>query len=99
MANWTRQPQEQEESYFFSGKFLVTRGIDTELSKEEILSIYENVQQFVQEKDGIDYLQVFTDEQNRKLFFIDQLNTEMIESGNFNLEEDNHCTLMFAHEY
>jgi hypothetical protein len=98
MATWTRKPQEKEGSYFFSGQFLVTRGVNMELSPEEILAIYQDVQAFVKEKDGIDYLQVYVDEEGRKLFFIDQLNREMIESGDY-AEEHNHCTLMFAHEY
>ncbi|MEL6943848.1 MAG: hypothetical protein AAFO82_14395, partial [Bacteroidota bacterium] len=92
MATWTRQVQEQEGTYFFSGKFLVTRGVNESLSQEEILAIYQNVQAFVQEKNGIDYLQVFLDESGRKLFFIDQLNKQMIESGDY-AAEHNYCTL------
>ena len=98
MATWNRESQEKEGSYFFSGKFLVTIGVSSELSEPEILSIYQNVQAFVKEQNGADYLQVFTDENGRKLFFIDQLNQEMIASGNFS-PEDNYCTLLFAHEY
>jgi hypothetical protein len=98
MATWTLQPQEKEGSYFFSGTFLATRGVTEALSKEEIASIYGLIQQLVKENNGLDYLQVFVDEDGRKLFFIDQLNKEMIESGNFK-PEDNHCTLLFDYEY
>lgn len=98
MAIWTRQPQEREGSYYFSGQFLVTREVITELSKEEILSIYHDIQRFVQEQNGIDYLQTYFDEKERKLFFIDQLNKKTIESGDFK-KQDDHCTLLFAHEY
>ena len=70
----------------------------TELSKEEILGIYQDMKAFVEEKQGIDYLLVYLDENGRKLFFIDQLNKSMIASGDYE-PEHNHCTLMFAHEY
>ena len=99
MANWKRQPQEQEGKYFFSGQFFITNGVRAELTDKEVLAIYKNVQEFVQEKNGIDYLQVFTDENNRKLFLIDQLSKDMIDSGDYDVDEQNYCTLMFAHEY
>jgi len=98
MSNWKRQKQERDGTYFFGGKFYATRGIVTELSIEEILFICQDLKAFVKEKNGIDYLQVYADEKGRKLFFIDQLNKEMIESGQYR-DDDNHCTLMFASEY
>lgn len=97
MTTWTRQPQEVEGTYFFNGKFLVTRKVQATLSDAEIRFIYQNVQQFVKDENGIDYLQVFTDENGRKLFFMDQLNKEMIESGGYK-KEYNYCTLMYPEE-
>lgn len=98
MATWTQQPQECEGSYFFSGTFYVTREVNKQLPPQEIAAIYKHVQDYVRAHNGADYLFVFTDEQERKLFFIDQLNKEMIESGDYQAE-DNHCTLLWAHEY
>ncbi len=98
MGHWKRQPQERDGSYEFSGQLYATKGVSNELSADEILSIYQDVQAFAKNKHGIDYLQVYKDEKGRKLFFIDQLNREMINSGEY-AEEDNHCTLMFASEY
>lgn len=99
MATWTRQPQEQQnQKYFFNGNFYVTVGIKEHLTPEEVASIFADVRLFAEEQKGIDYLQVYLDENGRKLFFIDQLDKDMIESGDF-ASEDNHCTLMFAHEY
>lgn len=99
MGKWKRQPQEREDTYFFSGKFLVTRGVDGMLSQGEILEIYLEVQRLVKENSGLDYLQVYIHEDTgQKLFFIDQLNKEMIASGNY-LPEYNYCTLMLASEY
>jgi hypothetical protein len=98
MAEWTRQPQETGGKYQFSGQFVVTQTVKQELTKVEIIGIYYDILKFVEEQGGIDYLQVYKDEQGRKLFFIDQLNSEMIQSGEYQ-EEDNYCTLLFAHEY
>lgn len=94
-----RQPQEKKGSYHFSGQFYVTSGIQGTLSTEEIRTIYEDVQQKVKEQDGIDYLMVYIHaETGQKLFFIDQLNKEMLASGDY-AAEHNHCTLMLAQEY
>lgn len=99
MTTWTRQPQEQEnQKYQFSGQLIVTAGVSQALTKVEIIGIYYDILKFVEEKGSIDYLQVYTDEKNRKLFFIDQLDIEMLASGEY-APEDNHCTLLFAHEY
>ena len=96
---WKRQSQETTGMYHFSGKFLVTRGVTSLLSEEEILTIYQEVQQLVKENDGVDYLFVFIHEDSKqKLFFIDQLNTEVIASGGYK-KEYNYCTLMLASEY
>ena len=96
---WKRQPQEQEGTYCFSGKFFVTNGVQALLTPDEIMAIYLQVQLLVKENDGLDYLQVYVHEvTEQKLFFIDQLNREMIASGDY-LPEYNHCTLLLAEEY
>ena len=95
---WQHQPQEQEGSYLFSGSFYVTKGVNEKLSEQEIGNIYRYIKNKAQE-ENLDYLQVFLNsETEEKLFFIDQLDKAMIESGKY-LPEDNHCTLMFASEY
>lgn len=98
MAKWKAKVQECKGNYFFSGAFYVTRGVYEELPPDEIAAIYLYVQHFVKDHNGADYLFVFTDDQQRKLFLIDQLNIEMIQSGNF-AQEHNYCTLLWAHEY
>lgn len=95
---WTRKPQEQEGKYYFNGTLYLTAEIQEALTFEEIRDIYNDVQAFVKEKDGIDYLQVYVNEKGEKLFFIDQLSIDMIESGEYP-SDFNYCTLMFAHEY
>ena len=91
--------QEKEGNYFFSGTFYITQTVKNLLTVEEILEIYVFTQDLVKQHQGIDYLQSFYHiEQDCKLFFIDRLNTTMIESKNFSAE-DNFCTLMLASEY
>ncbi len=98
-GKWIRQPQEVKGSYYFSGTFYATRGINNLLSKVEIMAIYFDIKSLVNEKDGIDYLQVYIHkETTQKIFCIDQLNKEMIASGSFK-SEDNHWTILLAEEY
>ncbi len=99
MKKWKRKLQEQQGTYYFSGKFLMTNGVQHLLSPEDILAIYQDVQQLVKENEGIDYLVTYIHEDTKqKLFFIDQLNKEMIDSGDY-APEYNVCTLMLAEEY
>ncbi|MCT4664235.1 MAG: DUF960 domain-containing protein [Flavobacteriales bacterium] len=99
MSNWVLKQQETEGTYQFSGTFLVTSRVNRTIPVDTIASMYLKIQELVKEKGGLDYLQVFVNtETEQKLFFIDQLNKEMIESGNYRTE-DNHCTLMYSSEY
>ena len=98
MATWKRQPQEKKGNYFFSGEFFATKGVVTELPADEILHIFHDIKSFVNEQDGVDYLQIYLDETGRKLYLIDQLSKEMIESGEY-APLDNHATLLWPHEY
>lgn len=95
---WIRQPQECTGTYHFSGKFIVTHRVNEEIPQDEILAIYRDVRNQVVKHGGIDYLVVYKNDSGQKLFFIDQLNDEMIASGRFK-HEYNYCTLMFAEEY
>ena len=98
MSLWKRKPQEQPGTYFFSGRFYTTQGVAASLSETEILAIYRDVKAFVQQENGIDYLQVYECDDGRKVWLIDQLDKEMIESGEFK-PEDNHCTMLLPEEY
>jgi len=96
---WKRQPQEQEGTYMFSGQFVATSGVVDLLSQSDIRSIFNEIRSLVKEENGLDYLQVYLhEESDKKLFFMDQLNREMIASGGFRIE-DNYCTLLLAEEY
>lgn len=96
---WVRQPQERnDQKYFFTGKFYMTKGVFEALHFDEIISIYQDLKTFAQQRNGIDYLQIYTDEQGRKLFLIDQLDQKMLESGEYT-REHHYCTMLFAEEY
>ena len=92
---WIRQPKENPGRYFFSGQFYITNGVSESLSLEEITTICLDLKSFENEQDGIDYLQVHECTNGRKVWFIDQLDADMIASGEFK-PEANHCTLAFA---
>jgi hypothetical protein len=98
MATRKLQPQECEGSYRFSGRIITTALVREKLTPFEINAIYQTVKAQVKEKNGIDYLQVFVNENGEKLYFIDNLNDDMIAGRNFD-PENNYCTLMFAYEY
>ncbi len=98
-GKWKRQPQETTGSYYFNGKFCATSGVVHLLTEEEVMAIYQDILTFVKEKNGVDYLQVYVHETTKQnLFFIDQLNKEMIASGDYKAEY-NYCTLLLAEEY
>ena len=97
--DWVRQPQENEDSYMFSGQLLITSGARSLLSDEEVNYIITDVKEFVKQENGIDYLQVYQHSKTKqKLFFIDQLNRDMIAFGGYK-PEHNHATILLPSEY
>ena len=95
---WIRKPQEQEGTYYFSGKIYITQAVFDNFTPNDITAIYLDIQLFVKENNGVDYLQIYFNDQGDKLYLIDQLNKEMVDNGQYQ-EEDNYCTLMFSYEY
>ncbi|MEO2063259.1 MAG: hypothetical protein ABGW97_09775 [Christiangramia sp.] len=90
---------EQDGSYFFEGEFYLSRGVLDNIPKKEIAEIFDFTRRLVQQHNGIDYLQTFYSiDQDCKLFFIDNLNREMIESNNYR-SSDNYATLLLSSEY
>jgi len=91
--------QEEEGSYLFDGLFVITKGINEILTKEEILEIYTFTRELVKQHEGIDYLQVFYHiESDSELLFINQVSDLKANTPRdaFNVRS---CTLMFAYEY
>ena len=98
MCTWKRQPQQSPGTYLFSGKLYATRGVAAALHPEEIIMLYHDVRTFAEQQGGIDYLQVYEDKDGRRLFFIDQLSRQQLESGQYD-NENNYCTLLWPAEY
>lgn len=99
-AKWILQPQECEGKYMFSGKTYMTRRIADELLPIEVMLILAEVKKRVKENNGADYLQVFIDDNERKIFVIDQLNEEMkAENPEEWVKENDYFTILFAEEY
>jgi len=95
---WQRQKQECEGNYYFCGNFYATSGVAESLPKKEIMEIIQDVKQAVKENIGLDYLQVFKNNEGQKIFVIDQLTKEEVESGDYS-PEDNYTMVLFAEEY
>lgn len=77
MATWKRQPQERPGNYFFSGRGLITAGVNHALTPIEVAWIAAALGRAVHENNGLDYLQVFKCEDGRTVWAIDQLSKSM----------------------
>ncbi len=101
---WKRKQQESEGTYQFNGFMLMTSGVQSTLSQEEIDWILKDLFQFIKEKKGlVDYLQCYEcSDGKRKVWFIDQLNKEMLEGDGYTKaqkKEYNHFTMLLPSEY
>ncbi len=97
---WQLKPQEeeQENDYYFNGRALQTAGIAEALTPDDINKIVSMLRRFVMNNHGADYLQVFEHSDGRKVWCICQLSKTMIESGEYD-DEDNYWTMLFPEEY
>lgn len=97
MATWKRLPQEQEdEDYWFAGTCFYTPGVSRKLSSEEVLWILTDLHDFVREKQGIDYLQVYERDDGLKIWAIDQIRRTEFPN---HPADHNHFTLLLPEEY
>jgi hypothetical protein len=97
MATWTRLPQEEEDQdYWFAGSCFLTRGISGTLSSEEVMYILTDLYEFVKEKQGIDYLQVYERDDGLRVWVIDQIRRSEL---NDHPHAHNNFTLLFPEEY
>ena len=102
MTTWKRLPQEQQGDYFFSGQAYMTRGIQDALSPEEVALVVADLQAFVQQENGVDYLQCYEADDGRRAWCIDQLRQSVKDSGEFTpeqLAEYDHWTILLPDEY
>lgn len=80
----------------------MTQGVARALAPEEIAFIVADLHAFVQQENGIDYLQVYEADDGRRLWCIDQLRQSVKDSGEFTpeqLAEYDHWTMLLPEEY
>ena len=65
-------PQEKEGNYQFNGRFVATTNAVSKFGQAVIIAAYVTLQKQVQQKGGLDYLQVFEIDGER-LWFIDDI--------------------------
>ena len=70
MAGWKRQPQERPGDNFFSGRGLITAGVNHALAPVEVAWIAATLRRAVLENNGLDYLQVFKCGDGRTVFLL-----------------------------
>jgi len=96
MGKWSLKKQERPGTYRFDGASYVTREVCDTIHPLVIVKMIVLIQDLVQANNGMDYLQVFENENGETIFFIDQLNDEMKKDCT---QEDNYFTILFSWEY
>lgn len=100
MSIWTMQPQEETGTYMFTGRLYATAAIAETLSPAEISQIISTIRERVAEQNGADYLFVFTNQDEERIFVIDQLNREMKAAASHDwVAQNDIVTIIFASEY
>lgn len=97
-GRWEHQPPEQEGDYWFNGKLFFTNQIQADLLELELIAIITYLQTLALERKGIDYLQVFINEDGDKIFVIDQITKQQVENPEVK-EEYHYATILYSHEY
>ena len=94
---WIRQAQERnDQKYFFNGKAFITNGAKTLLNNEEVINLILELQQLAIKEGGLDYLQVFKNENEKVIWVIDQIDEDM--KDKYPLEH-NYFTILLPSEY
>ena len=99
---WVRKPQEQEGDYFFAGSMYMTSGVQLSLNFHEILFIIADLRKAVKLENGLDYLQVYSHQDGRKVWVIDTLPKSRLDSGELSQTEKvehNYFTILLPEEY
>ncbi len=93
---WNYQPQEQEGDYWFDGNAYMTNNIQEQIPSHELQAIILFLKRLVEQKKGLDYLQVFKLENGTKIFVIDNLSRSQKE---IYAPEHHYFTILFSYEY
>ena len=101
MATWQWLLQKQSGSHFFTGKLInINCSVIDDIQLPEILLLLDVVRKFAERLNGLNAVQVFVNSQDssKKLYLVDNLSKEMIESGKFK-EVENICSVMWDYEF
>lgn len=96
VARWEHQNPEREGNYWFNGQIFTTNQVQADIPEIELVAIITYLQTLAFERKGIDYLQVFVNEDGDKIFVIDQLTKQQVETSP---KEYHYCTFLYPHEY
>lgn len=100
---WKRRPKDRPGEYFFSGLTYLTRGVAELFTAADIAVLREDLRRFVQEMDGVDYVQIYDHlESGQVVYCIDQLSEPMKNSGRYSekeIEAYGYNTILLREEY
>lgn len=102
LTPWVRKPQDQEGDYIFAGSVYMTPGVQASLEQHEIMSIIADLRRAVKAHNGLDYLQVYTHQDGRKVWVIDTLPKSRLDSDELSQTEKvehNYSTILLPEEY
>lgn len=96
---WVRKTQEKGGDYWFNGICYLTATINQTIPKQEIITILQDLHSFVESEQGIDYLQVYTNQETGQvIWIIDQVTRQELKRG-VQPAEHNYYTILFPDEY
>ena len=98
---WRLLPQEGTGTFQFNGQFKVSNTVNHFLDTRIILHFYNEVKREVLRRGGAEQIFVIeriVDGKIEQIFLVDELNSEMIASGDYDVR-DNFCRMIFNYEY
>lgn len=98
-VQWTWKPQECTGDYLFNGQYVVTKGVSETLDFIEILALQNFVKRLVKLNKSLDYFQVFTCSDGRKIWIIDNYSTERKSTMDQEELENDYYTMLLPTEY
>lgn len=95
-GKWFHEPEEQSGDYWFGGQVYMTSNIQADIPEKELIEMITHIHKLAKERNGLDYLQVFTNAERDKIFVIDQIAKSQVETSP---KEYHYCTILYDHEY
>lgn len=99
IVQWTWKPQECTGGYLFNGQYVVSKGVSEAIDFIEILALQNFVKRLVKLYGSLDYFQVFTCSDGRKVWIIDNFSTERKSTMDQEALENDYYTMLLPTEY